>query len=782
MDAARTVTATFALQSTGGNGVVAVGLQGPDEFSFAGDALIFGDNSETDGFVKRVPKTGGTVATLASGLVVQDGNWRGVNRVVAAGDYIYGNLGTYDVHQIFKLPLVGGSVQVLSNERRGPFIGVVEGFLYFGTNWTFLKRLPVEGGMSTELASTFFIRHALAEPGSVYFVDYYSKDVFRYDIATGVTQLALARDEEGRIFTNGSHLFWSTAGSVVRIAKGGGAVQEVLTATGVTGYAADSEYVYFRTSNAIGKVPVSGGSTTMLAEGITPEFMAVDETHVYYVDVGPERGARRIMRLAKGLAPAPVSLTVTKAGAGSGMVTSAPAGISCGTDCAESYELGASVTLTAAAGTGSRFTGWTGSCTGSVATCSLIMDSAKAATATFAVESATPRVVSLGTTTAAPGTTVEVPVLIAAQGDESGFGFSLGWNPAHLTYVSAARGADVPNATLTPNALASTSGRLGVVLTQPVDSALAPGNRELVRLTFTVASDVPDTISLVFGNTPVLQEVADASAGVLPAQFADGSVTITRGLESDVAPRSTGNGVLSASDAVQLCRFVAGLDTPTSGSEFQRADTAPRDSRGNGALSAADCVQAQRDAAGLDAQRSAGGPTTATVTDHILPTLRPWIQADVTRRIRLVGSSVVGGPVQVIPVRLSASGDEHAIGFSLEFDPSILSIESITQAPGVGGATLLTSGLSDTSGRVGILLTRALGTTWKAGEHDVLLVRVRLAPGYVGSAALTFGDSPIFREVVDVQASPLTTTFVGLTITRAPAPTRPESDTQKARR
>jgi N-acetylmuramoyl-L-alanine amidase len=768
MDASTTVSATFVLQPTGGSEIVAVGLHGPDEFSFAGDALIFGDNSATDGFVKSVPKTGGTVTALASGLVVQDGGWRGVNRVVAAGDYIYGNLGTYDVHQIFKVPLAGGTVQILSNERRGPFIGVVDGFLYFGTNWTFLKRLPVDGGTSTELASTFFIRHALVEPGSVYFVDYYSKDVFHYDIATGMTQLALTREEEGRIFTNGSHLFWSTAGSVVRIAKSGGAVQDVLNASGVTGYAADNEYVYFRTSNAIGKVPVSGGSPTMLAEGVAPEFVAIDDTHVYYVDVGPERGARRIMRLPKGNAPAPVSLTVTRTGAGSGTVTSTPAGISCGSDCAEQFELGTAVTLTAAAASGSRFAGWSGACTGGAA-CVLAMDSAKAVTATFAPEPTTARAVTIGATTAAPGATVDVPVLIAAQGNESGFGFSLGWNPAHLTFVAVARGADVPNASLTPNSSASMSGRLGVVLTQPVDTSLASGSRELVRVTFIVASEVPDSIAVVFGSNPVLQEVADAGAGVLPAQFTDGAVTITRGLESDVAPRSTGNGVLSASDAVQLCRFVAGLDTPTSGSEFQRADTAPRDSRGNGALSAADCVQAQRDAAGLDAQRPAGGPTSATVTDHILPALRPWVQADVTRRMRMVGSSVAAGQLSLIPVRLSATGDENAVGFSVYFDPAVVTIESVTKGSGAGDATLLVNDLSAASGRIGVLLTLPTGAVWSAGARDLVILGVRVATGHTSPVALSFGDTPVFREVVDATATPLTTTFSGITITMAPA-------------
>ena len=77
-------------------------------------------------------------------------------------------------------------------------------------------------------------------------------------------------------------------------------------------------------------------------------------------------------------------LTVTRAGAGTGTVTSAPAGISCGTDCAESYAQYTAVTLTAAAGSGSLFSGWSGACTGT-GSCSVTMSAARNVTATFAL-------------------------------------------------------------------------------------------------------------------------------------------------------------------------------------------------------------------------------------------------------------------------------------------------------------------------------------------------------------------------------------------------------------
>ena len=52
------------------------------------------------------------------------------------------------------------------------------------------------------------------------------------------------------------------------------------------------------------------------------------------------------------------TLTVATNGTGTGTVTSAPAGISCGSDCTEAYPSGTSVTLTAAADASASFTGW----------------------------------------------------------------------------------------------------------------------------------------------------------------------------------------------------------------------------------------------------------------------------------------------------------------------------------------------------------------------------------------------------------------------------------------
>lgn len=75
-------------------------------------------------------------------------------------------------------------------------------------------------------------------------------------------------------------------------------------------------------------------------------------------------------------------LAVTLDGSGKGTVTSEPEGISCGSDCEQTYDEGIMVTLTAVADYGSTFSGWGGDCLGT-GNCIVTMDQAHSVTASF---------------------------------------------------------------------------------------------------------------------------------------------------------------------------------------------------------------------------------------------------------------------------------------------------------------------------------------------------------------------------------------------------------------
>jgi hypothetical protein len=77
------------------------------------------------------------------------------------------------------------------------------------------------------------------------------------------------------------------------------------------------------------------------------------------------------------------NLAVSKTGSGTGTVTSEPAGINCGSSCSHFFEIGAEVTLEAAAEGGSEFTGWTGCDAESEGKCEVTMSEAKEVEAEF---------------------------------------------------------------------------------------------------------------------------------------------------------------------------------------------------------------------------------------------------------------------------------------------------------------------------------------------------------------------------------------------------------------
>ena len=103
------------------------------------------------------------------------------------------------------------------------------------------------------------------------------------------------------------------------------------------------------------------------------------------------------------------TLTVTRAGSGSGRITSSPAGIDCGADCVEQYADAAVITLNALADAGSTFTGWTGVCSGT-GSCVLSLTADTTIGATFAASPPTIRFGAATVTVSEGAGTVAIPV------------------------------------------------------------------------------------------------------------------------------------------------------------------------------------------------------------------------------------------------------------------------------------------------------------------------------------------------------------------------------------
>lgn len=89
------------------------------------------------------------------------------------------------------------------------------------------------------------------------------------------------------------------------------------------------------------------------------------------------------LRVSPANPPTRYTLTVTKAGDGTGTVTSAPRDLDCGQTCSAGFDQGRLVTLTAIAESDSTFSGWSGSGCSGTGSCSITISADTSVMATF---------------------------------------------------------------------------------------------------------------------------------------------------------------------------------------------------------------------------------------------------------------------------------------------------------------------------------------------------------------------------------------------------------------
>ena len=159
---------------------------------------------------------------------------------------------------------------------------------------------------------------------------------------------------------------------------------------------------------------------------------------------------------------------------------------------------------------------------------------------------------------------------------------------------------------------------------------------------------------------------------------------------------------------------------------------------------------------------------TATLTVSALP------------RVVRVASQLagVGGFVEV-PVELVAFGEESAVGFSLEFDPSRL--QFVGAEPGVDAldGQFQLNAAQEAAGRIGIAVTKGFGQSFVPGTRQLANVTFQVLGG-LGVTPVKLGDTPVWRELADVFGEMRPTAFSNGTVTVVAPPTilsQPESRT-----
>ena len=127
----------------------------------------------------------------------------------------------------------------------------------------------------------------------------------------------------------------------------------------------------------------TAGATQTVTVRFTPTNTTLQSVNVNFVADGDSM-SRLVTGTGVSIGP---TLTVSKSGAGSGTVSSSPAGINCGAICSAAYVTGTQVTLTATPAAGSTFTGWTGGGCSDTGTCVVTLNAATTVTAGFVVQS-----------------------------------------------------------------------------------------------------------------------------------------------------------------------------------------------------------------------------------------------------------------------------------------------------------------------------------------------------------------------------------------------------------
>lgn len=238
------------------------------------------------------------------------------------------------------------------------------------------------------------------------------------------------------------------------------------------------------------------------------------------------------------------------------------------------------------------------------------------------------------------------------------------------------------------------------------------------------------------------------------------------GFEGDVAPRPNGDGGMGSTDVTQLRRFVSGLDTPNAATnEFQRIDCAPRSTFGDGVINSTDVVQGRRYVAGLDPQTPAGGPASRGLVPESVFVPDRDASLDPFKREISIGEPELYRSTVIVPIEMTSVGNEVAMSFTLDYDPSILADPRITLGKFAPADSTLTVNIKE-PGRIGILIDSANAMTASAMPRGFAMVSfdVKTNASAEASIYLYLTDSLAARGISDRMGNSLSTRYIGGTV------------------
>jgi hypothetical protein len=143
----------------------------------------------------------------------------------------------------------------------------------------------------------------------------------------------------------------------------------------------------------------------------------------------------------------------------------------------------------------------------------------------------------------AQGTQINsVAVQLVSQGGVGAAGFSVTFNPASVQFINATSGSAATGAQMLVNTNQAASGTLGFVVGFLGQASFPAGTAPVATINFASAG-YSNTTALAFGNTPVICQLVDTSAGVLTATFANASLAVGGGSWPTLSITPNGNSI-----------------------------------------------------------------------------------------------------------------------------------------------------------------------------------------------------------------------------------------------
>jgi len=125
------------------------------------------------------------------------------------------------------------------------------------------------------------------------------------------------------------------------------------------------------------------------------------------------------------------------------------------------------------------------------------------------------------------GNKITLAVELESQSDETGIGFTLLYNTAHLSNpANITLGNDASDANLTVNTSQTANGKLGILIDKAPTAPFAAGARQIVRIEFNVAANAPASTPIDFDDSIVKREIVDGTTVGLTTTFSSRQVQL----------------------------------------------------------------------------------------------------------------------------------------------------------------------------------------------------------------------------------------------------------------